>query len=294
MKIAVCIHLYHTNMWEEIIPYLNNLKVEYDLYVNLPIKETQFDNNLPADFIWSKYTSLNPDLIPNGVKTEPLAIRHYLKHGIKEKRKYTNNILIEDRIKKFKPNAKIISSPNKGVDIGGFLYTYKHVDPKTDLILKIHTKAGLGSTQTPSRGVLNKGIVAAKNSGNGWFKRLMDGVLLNELKVNNILNEFKHNPECGMVGFKQYNNFSTNIKEMNSIFRIFNTPNNHNNCFFVGGTVFWVRNSVLKKYLTPNNIDKILTTLPSGYVYEPSPNHAMERIFGCLVYKEKQKLIVIN
>ena len=294
MKIAVCIHLYHTNMWEEITHYLKNLKVDYDLYVNLPIKDSQFGNNLPADFIWSEYTSLNPDLIPNGVKTEPLAIRHYLKHGIKEKRKYTNNILIEDRIKKFKPNAKIIFSPNKGVDIGGFLYTYKHVDPKTDLVLKIHTKAGLGSTQTPSKSVLNRGVSAAQRSGNNWFKILMNGVLESEVKVNNILNEFKNNPECGMVGNKIVSCFNPNMGEISKIYKMMNLKKFSPEFKFVGGTIFWVRNDIIKRYLTPNNIDRILSTLPDGYVNEPSPNHAMERIFGCLVYKEKQKLIVVD
>ena len=290
MKIAVCIHLYHTNMWEEIIPYLNNLKVEYDLYVNLPIKETQFDNNLPADFIWSEYTSLNPDLIPNGVKTEPLAIRHYLKHGIKEKRKYTNNILIENRIKKFKPNAKIISSPNKGVDVGGFLYTYKHVDPKTDLILKIHTKTGLGSYKSPSKSVLNRGVSAAQRSGNNWFKILMNGVLESEVKVNNILNEFKNNPECGMIGNKIVSCFNPNMGEINKIYKMMNLKTFNPNFKFVGGTIFWVDNNVLKKYFTDEMIDKILNHLPYGYVIEPSPNHAMERIFGILTCLENKQV----
>jgi len=290
MKIAVCIHLYHTNMWEEITHYLKNLKVDYDLYVNLPIKDSQFGNNLPADFIWSEYTSLNPDLIPNGVKTESLAVRHYLKHGIKENRKYTNNVLIVEKIKEFKSNVKIIFSPNKGVDIGGFLYTYKHVDPKTDLILKIHTKAGLGSYNSPSKSVLNRGVSTAQRSGNNWFKILMNGVLESEVKVNSILNEFKNNPECGMIGNKIVSCFNPNIDEINKIYKIMNLKKFSPEFKFVGGTIFWVDNTILKKYFTNEMIDKILNHLPYGYVIEPSPNHAMERIFGILTCLENKQV----
>jgi hypothetical protein len=36
-----------------------------------------------------------------------------------------------------------------------------------------------------------------------------------------------------------------------------------------------------------------LGLLPEGYVSEPSPNHAMERMFGCVVYNEKKELKII-
>ena len=290
MKIAVCVHLYHTYMWEEITTYLKNLKVDYDLYVNLPIKETQFGNNLPADFNWVEYLDLNSDLKPNGVKTEALAVRHYLKYGIKENRKHTNNVLITEKIKQFKPNTIIISSPNKGVDIGGFLYTYKHVDPKTDLILKIHTKAGLGSNKTPSKSVLKRGVGIAQKSGNNWFKLLMNGVLESEVKVNSILNEFKNNPECGMIGNKIVSYFNPNMGEINKIYKIMNLKTFNPNFKFVGGTIFWVDNTILKKYFTNKIIEKILNHLPYGYVVEPSPNHAMERIFGILTCLENKQV----
>ena len=35
MKIAVCVHLYHHDMWEEIKEYLNNIDHPYKLYVNI-------------------------------------------------------------------------------------------------------------------------------------------------------------------------------------------------------------------------------------------------------------------
>jgi lipopolysaccharide biosynthesis protein len=213
---------------------------------------------------------------------------------MKENRKYGYDIPILEKIKTFNPNTVIINSPNKGVDIGGFLYTYKHIDPNTDLILKIHTKTGLGDPNKPSRTLISNGKSKAVALGHSWFQTLMNGVLKNENQVKKIIEEFEKNSSCGMVGGKINNNFSLNANEMENIYRILNLPKKHEGCYFVGGTVFWVRNSILKKYLTPTNIVNILEILPPGYVHEPSPNHAMERIFGCMVYNENQELKLIK
>jgi lipopolysaccharide biosynthesis protein len=294
MKIAVCIHLYHGNMWDEIESYLKNLKIDYDLYVNLPIKNEFNGNLIPVDFNWVEYLELNPDLRVGKVKTEHLAIRHYLRFGIRENRRYNHNKTLVEKINGFKSNVKIIYSPNNGVDIGGFLYVYKHVDPKTDLILKIHTKTGLGDTNNPSRVVQSRGLNRAIKFGQSWFSTLMNGVLKDEQQVTKILEAFEKDETCGMVGGKIHNNHGLNEGEMENIYRILNLPKKHEGCYFVGGTIFWVRNSIFKKYLTNEVIDKIIEVLPDGYVHEPSPNHAMERIFGCLVYNENQELKIIS
>ena len=58
--------------------------------------------------------------------------------------------------------------------------------------------------------------------------------------------------------------------------------------------LFRTCHDILKKYLDDETIDDILENLPYGYVYEPSPNHAMERIFGSMVYNEDKELLVID
>jgi lipopolysaccharide biosynthesis protein len=63
---------------------------------------------------------------------------------------------------------------------------------------------------------------------------------------------------------------------------------------FIGGTIFWVRYDVLEKYLTNDNIDITLKNMQNGYVLEPSPQHAMERIFGYMVTNENKKIMAIN
>ena len=291
MKIAVCVHLYHHDMWDEIKEYLNNIDHPYKLYVNIG---GYIPNELPSDFNWREYLNLHPDLSLNNLLTKDKVTKHFLRFGIREERNYKQTqIDIIDKIKLYKDNSVILKSPNKGMDIGGFLYTYKHVDADTDIILKIHTKKGLGDTANPSNSLKRYGIDKAKKIGEGWFKNLMGGVLKNKNQVNNIINEFTLNPKCGMVGFKLNNNYDINHKEMEKIYDLINIHPKEDDPFFVGGTTFWVSNIVMKKYFTNENIDKILDVLPYGYVPEPSPNHAMERIFGCFVYNDQKEIKIV-
>lgn len=239
MKIAVCVHLYHIDMIDDITGYLKNLEHEYDLFISLT-------KNYPNSFI--------------------------------------NNL------KNINKKTEIVYVKNIGMDIGGFLQVYKLIDNSYDLILKIHTKKGIGGINKPSRFLERHGVNTATIRGKEWFDRLMKSVLGNKETVNKIINEFSTNQKCGMVGGKRNNNFEMNAEEMRQIFKIMKLNVNFENHFFVGGTIFWVRNSVLKKYLTNEIIDKILEKSPEGYAYEPSINHAMERVFGSLVYLDNKEL----
>ena len=48
----------------------------------------------------------------------------------------------------------------------------------------------------------------------------MVGILKDVSSVNNIINEFKTNQKCGMVGFKLYNNLGPNKDEIIKIMKI--------------------------------------------------------------------------
>ena len=160
MKIAVCVHLYHHDMWDEIKEYLNNIDHPYKLYVNIG---GYIPNELPSDFNWKEYLRLYPDLSLNNLLTKDKVTKHFLRFGIREERNYKQSQFdIIDKIKSYKDNSVILKSPNKGMDIGGFLYTYTHVDADTDIILKIHTKKGLGDTANPSNSLKRYGIDKAK------------------------------------------------------------------------------------------------------------------------------------
>jgi lipopolysaccharide biosynthesis protein len=198
-----------------------------------------------------------------------------------------------NNIKKTNPKTEIIFVENKGMDIGGFLQVYKNLDPSYDLILKIHTKKGLGSTKTPSLHLQRHGDQSAEERGRKWFHGLMRGVLNNPNHVNEVIRKFEEDQNCGMIGAKYNTNFHVNLTQMQKVFSWMKVQTDLKGHQFVGGTIFWVRNDILKKYLTQSVINKILANSPEGYVHEPSINHAMERIFGSLVSLENKKLIVL-
>lgn len=288
MKIAVCVHLYHLDMWDEIESYLKNIEHKYDLYVNFSYET---DGKLVKDFDWQEYVNLYSDLIKSGKNNYNLAYQHFTKYGISENRLYKKSqVEVKHKILNFKKDTKILLSPNVGVDIGAFLNTYKHVDDNTDLILKIHTKKGLGSKEVPSLDLIKKGFPSASKVGNTWYHEMMKGVLKSKEHINSILHGFKTNPKIGMVGFRTFGNFDLNLEEMKKLFIYFNMKSIPSGSKFIGGTIFWVRNDLLKKYLTDKIIDDLIDKLPYGYVHEPSPNHAMERIFGCIVYLDGKEI----
>lgn len=249
-NIAVLIHLFYTDMWDELNTYLSNLDgYNYDLYINLV----------------------------NGYHDESII----------------------DLIKKTHPQATIIKSPNKGVDVGGFLFLYQNLKKDYELILKLHTKKSLGLTNKPSDYVRVYGQQLAKEKGQQWFRRLMDGVLKNKERVNDIIELLSIESPFGMAGLDRETYIGPNVKEVKELCNIFSIPfemegNRVKNASFVGGTIFWVKNDILKKYLTEDNIKKILNLLPEGYQNEPSYNHALERLFGFMVYNEKKKILIYD
>ncbi len=279
-------------MWDEIENYLNNLDLPYKLYVNLPYET---DGNNFLDFQWETYVNYYQDLKNAGKNNNEKAYKHFIKHGLNEGRFYRKDHLdVYEKIIKFKNETKVFLSPNRGVDIGGFLYTYKKIDNDTDLILKIHTKKGLGSEKVPSLDLMRRGGGFAISHGRNWFHGLMGGVLSNSVQVNNIINNFTQDNTTGMVGFRKYKNFTVNYDETLKILSKLNVKKIPENSDFIGGTIFWVRNEILKKYLSNNIINEIIELMPYGYVREPSINHAMERVFGILVYFENKNIKIIK
>lgn len=248
-KIAVLIHLFYIDMWDDICHYLNNLNnYEYDLYINLV----------------------------DGFHDEEIV----------------------NKVKNFNVDARIIKSPNQGVDIGGFLFLYEILDKEYDLILKIHTKKSLGLKEKPSDYVKVYGYDVAKQKGTEWFHKLMNGVLKSNKQVNDIIDLLNNDTPFAMAGLDCETYVGPNINEVKHLSNIFSIPIELNgdrlkNMSFVGGTIFWVRGSILKKYLTKNNIKELLNLLPKNYNNEPSYNHATERLFGLMVYNEKKKIINI-
>jgi lipopolysaccharide biosynthesis protein len=244
MKIAVCLHLFYVDMFDDVAAYLKNLKYPYQLYVSLT--EEYYDEEIKA------------------------------------------------KIRAFKPDAKIFVGENRGVDIGGFFRVFQHLDSDTELILKLHTKKGIGSPETPSASVMKVGIEKRIASSRIWFHDLMKGVLSDRGRVDRILATFKRDPQCGMVGYKLFQDLTVNEQEIKKLFSLFHLNEDFLGKDFIGGTMFWVRYSIIKKYFTSSTIDYLISRTEKGYRNEPSIMHAVERIFGYLVARENQKVCVIK
>ena len=127
----------------------------------------------------------------------------------------------------------------------------------------------------------------------------MRAVLKNTQQVNNIIKELSNGSNCGMVGLDRETYLGPNITLVKEMANYFSLPlkfkdDRLTSGDFVGGNIFWVNNSILKKYLTPTNITYLLNTLPENYHNEPSYNHAMERIFGLMVKNENKKINIIH
>lgn len=204
----------------------------------------------------------------------------------------------EELRKEIEKVATVTISPNKGVDVGGFLFQYMNLKKDYELLLKIHTKKSLGLPNKPSDYVRVYGYDSAKVKGLEWFHKLMSGVLRSKEQVKDTIDLLTSDTPIAMVGLDCETYIGPNTGVVNDLAKIFNIPLEYNgnkvkNASFVGGTIFWVRNDILKKYLTKDNITKIMNLLPEGYHNEPSYNHALERLFGFMVYNEKKKIAIL-
>ena len=202
---------------------------------------------------------------------------------------------IMDKINEYK-EANVIISPNKGVDVGGFLNLYNSLDKEYDLVLKLHTKKSIGLPDKPSDYVKVYGQDLAVEKGTEWYHKLMDGVLRSKEQVKDTVELLTGDTPFGMSGLDNESYVGPNVNLVKELSKMFSIPieisdGRFKNIRFVGGTIFWVRGDILRKYLTKDKINLLLNSLPDGYHNEPSFNHATERLFGMMVYNEKEKII---
>lgn len=200
---------------------------------------------------------------------------------------------IIDKIKKFKQDTIIVKSENKGVAIGGFLKMIKLVKD-SDLLLLLHTKKSIGLPNKPSDMVRVYGMESAIQRGLDWHNKIMDGILKDKQQVNEIIDRFKFDDMCGMVGYSNNQNYvGPNEFIVREMVKLLKLNNDVYGSVFVDGAMFWVRFDIIKKYFTDDIIDYVMDMTPDGYLNEPSINHAIERIMGYIINNEKKKIIVI-
>jgi hypothetical protein len=130
-------------------------------------------------------------------------------------------------VKECWPEAIIIECENRGFDIGSFLISLVQILSKPYLyILKLHTK-----------------------NHPDWRKALVAPILATPTRVAHAINLFR-DPSIGMVGCERWainigQDFGHNRIHIATIAKTWNVRVQP--CRFIGGTVFWVRASILRE-----------------------------------------------
>jgi lipopolysaccharide biosynthesis protein len=200
------------------------------------------------------------------------------------------NSYFEMNIKEVFQEAIIIYVENKGVDIYSFIVCISYIrknNIKTDYILKLHTKESSNDYEQLYE----------------WRKDLIDPIT----KYNNLLiiqNYFNKINNIGYIASqkcilpKKYDiDFPHNIMGIYELCDKF--PHLERNWIdFVAGTIFWINNECLTKYLT----DELITYLSDRFIYKKPPcnlrdkgiyvEYLCERLFtGSFCYNSNNILV---
>jgi lipopolysaccharide biosynthesis protein len=162
------------------------------------------------------------------------------------------------------PKAVIIKAI-RGCDTGAFLLQIKAMidSHKTyDYVFKLHTKSNNPIFQN-------------------WKDELLNPIAGGQHQVREILESFRKHRGIGMIGAKKWilkrDINSTIFNDLCQRLRIH--PEGH----FVGGTIFWIRFSVLVRCAQFINLDAEYERCELGKPSEPSYTHSWERLLGLMV-----------
>jgi lipopolysaccharide biosynthesis protein len=190
----------------------------------------------------------------------------------------SSNKMIEQAVLSFNPKAKIIFVPNRGFDVGPFIFVLSQIELEAyDYVLKIHTKNWNWRYLTR----LNNVWFNHKN----WSRLLINSLLKSKAVVARNLKLFENNPQIGMLAssycitdedfcYQGLLNFiNSELKKINYS-NVMPLP-------FVAGTMFMVRAKLLKPLQGKYNIEDF--DFSSTIIKDYTLAHALERMFGILV-----------
>lgn len=196
-----------------------------------------------------------------------------------------DNSIVINSIKKDFPSAFIITTPNKGKDIGGklaLIHMFIECGIKADYIIFLHDKISPHSI-----------------TGDQWRTTLFS--IIDSKNIPGIIKEFSDNNKIGIVGAKNFvkNEYdkkkevweTTNIKKLEEMISLYHlTINDHR---FVAGTMFWIRSSIIHNFFTkfsPLDCRKLLEEGDPTDQYEGTYTHSWERIL-CWLANDQQYTI---
>ena len=168
------------------------------------------------------------------------------------------------------PQAYIMKA-DRGADTGAFLLQIKQLlssGKHYDYVFKIHTKSNNPLYST-------------------WVNELLDGIAGSPQRVGSIFKTFYDKPQIGMICSKKWLIKRNMTKDVNYPIvknicdRIHVSMDGH---MFNGGTIFWIRMSILRQVFTQVDLDKEYSMCAIGKPDEPSQAHGWERVYGLIVH----------
>ena len=185
-----------------------------------------------------------------------------------------NNRQIVSTIKAEYPSALIITTPNKGKDIGGKLALidfFIRTNQSPEFMVFLHDKISPYSV-----------------TGDIWRNKLFR--IVDPANIQNILTKFQANSKIGIVGAGEF--IKTEFDKEESLMKTRNsTKIDHllhkynlviNDYTFIAGTMFWIRSSIVKKFFsiyTPLACREMLEEGDSTDQHEGTYTHSWERVF---------------
>jgi lipopolysaccharide biosynthesis protein len=198
---------------------------------------------------------------------------------------HPGNSQIISAIKNDFPNAFIITTPNKGKDIGGKLALidfFNKTQQAAEYIVFLHDKVSPYSI-----------------TGERWRTKLFS--IVDAGKVKTILNDFSNNPRLGIVGAKDFirNEFdekksnleTTNSDKIKELIAKYNLK--ISSFIFIAGTMFWIRSSIIRNFFSvhsPLDCREMLEDGGSIDHQEGTYTHSWERIL-CWLANDQQYTI---
>lgn len=193
------------------------------------------------------------------------------------------NKIIEAFQKKF-PSTHFISTANIGKDIGGKLALYalmEHLKITSEWILFLHDKMSPQSV-----------------NGERWRDELYR--IFEKDQINNLAVLMKGN-KTGIICSKEflvsYSKTDKKVQQDPNYEFLFKQSKRYNiqakNFKYVGGTIFWIRKSILDKFFSEEDVLSIRNELEEGNVmdnHSASLTHTWERLFGLICAKQGYKL----
>ena len=172
------------------------------------------------------------------------------------------------------PHAVIWQVPNRGYDVGPFIYFLQHIRLENyDFVLKIHTK-----DNSPEPRVLCSLCLTNQK----WMRTLLHALLGSPRIFAKNIKRFERDPKLGMIGSRYFVlNEAEHINYLLPRIRVemkrLSAPMPKKKAF-MAGTMFLMRSHLLQKFREVYSIDDFAPTDPGKH--DRTLAHIMERVFG--------------